>query len=62
MRKHIRLQEILAGVIFSLLFLTLGGLMLQGGICLLIGALGWFGVVLSWFLLCNYKTYNKASN
>ena len=50
----------LSWVYFGLLFFSLGGLMLQGGVYLIIGATAWFSVVFGWFI-CYYYRNNSAS-
>ena len=47
-------------VYFGLLFFSLGGLMLQGGVYLIIGATTWFSVVLGWSICYHYRN-NSAS-
>ena len=42
-------------VYFGLLLFSLGGLMLQGGIYLLIGVTAWFSVVFGWFICYHYR-------
>ena len=48
------------GAYFVLLLFSLGGLMLQGGVYLLIGAAAWFSVVLGWSICYHYRN-NSAS-
>ena len=45
---------------FVLLLFSLGGLMLQSGVYLLIGAAAWFSVVLGWFI--GYPYRNNVKN
>ena len=40
---------------FVLLLFSLGGLMLQSGVYLLIGVAAWFSVVLGWFICYPYQ-------
>ena len=40
---------------FVLLLFSLGGLMLQGGVYLVIGVAAWFSVVFSWFICYHYR-------
>ena len=42
-------------VYFILLLFSLGGLMLQGGVYLLIGGAAWFSVVFGWFICYRYR-------
>ena len=45
---------------FVLLLFSLGGLMFQGGVYLLIGAAAWFSVVLGWFICYPYRNNSKS--
>ena len=40
---------------FVLLLFSLGGLILQGGVYLVIGVAAWFSVVFGWFICYHYR-------